>query len=68
MKSHERDAGGDDESVCSSLTNKEERSFEAQLKCLVPTVKVWRDELKQLKVSFYDYSCLSGKTAKNSGN
>ena len=52
MKSHEREAGGDDESVCSSLINKDEGSNESQWKCLVPTIKVWRDELKKLKVFF----------------
>jgi len=49
VKSHEREAGGDDESVCSSLINKDEGSNESQWKCLVPTIKVWRDELKKLK-------------------
>lgn len=51
VKSHEKDAE-DDASVCSSLARKGEASAETQWKCLVPTIKIWRDELKQLKVLF----------------
>eukprot|EP00112_Aurelia_sp_Birch-Aquarium-sp1_P007297 Seg1794.9 transcript_id=Seg1794.9/GoldUCD/mRNA.D3Y31 product="Centrosomal protein of 70 kDa" protein_id=Seg1794.9/GoldUCD/D3Y31 len=48
VKSHERNVA-DDVSVCSSTISISDNCNETQWKCLVPTIKVWRDELKQLK-------------------
>ena len=44
----------DDVSVCSSRAENERMASEEQWKCLVPTIKVWRDELRQLRVSQFE--------------
>eukprot|EP00795_Rhopilema_esculentum_P014473 gene14473-5535_t len=48
VRSHERDVA-DDVSVCSSRAENGRMAGEEQWKCLVPTIKVWRDELRQLR-------------------